>query len=108
MLQLRNARLPSEQRTQHRGRDAGRALHTKSSYSYTYTGPVPLVAYVVRTRAGEVVGLAEVGGEGSLVSQWHGVMLDLCARPAKIRYAPLVEGTDSRKGQVAPPVSPRV
>lgn len=52
--------------------------------------------------------IAEVGGEGSLVPQWHGVKLDLCAAQPKFRCPRLVEGTDRRKRQAAPPASPRL
>ena len=82
-MQLRNARLPSEQRTQQRGHVQTGALHTQSRYSYSYTGPVPSVAYVMRTRTRDVVGPAEVGGEGSVVSYGHGLRPDLCADQPK-------------------------
>lgn len=48
--------------------DTQRALPTQSRYSYSYTGPVPSVAFVERAQAREVGGLrAEVGSEGAVV-----------------------------------------
>jgi hypothetical protein len=78
---------PPEQRTQQRVRRRTGAGRTQASYSksYSYTGPVPSVAVKEWTRMRAIVGLADVGGERAqmVVSSWHGVRPDLCAKPAK-------------------------
>ena len=78
---------PPEQRTQQRVRRRTGAGRTQTSYSksYSYTGPVPSVAVKGWTRMRAIVGLADVGGERAqmVVSSWHGVRPDLCARPVK-------------------------
>lgn len=114
---------PPEQRTQQRVRRRTGAGRTQASYSYSYsyTGTVPSVAVKEWTRMRAIVGLADVGGERAqmVVSSWHGVRPDLCARPAKTgAFVPfkIVCMRGKRKGptganvklQVALLVSPRV